>query len=164
MIENERQYQITKAAAERFEEALAHADQHGAHLHPRLRRAMREGIESQLQELREQMAEYDALRGGRVGTLELNSLEELPEALIRARIAAGLTQRGLAERLGMKEQQIQRYEATRYAGVSLDRVREIASALGTNIHLKVVLPKRGAQDEQDAAAPTEPAIAAQASR
>lgn len=32
----------------------------------------------------------------------------LPKALIRARIAAGMTQEGLARRLGVKAQQVQR--------------------------------------------------------
>jgi HTH-type transcriptional regulator/antitoxin HipB len=39
-------------------------------------------------------------------------LTELLVALIEARIAAGLTQKALADRLGVAEQQIQRYEAT----------------------------------------------------
>jgi len=67
-------------------------------------------------------------------------LADLPEALIRARIAAGLTQKELAARLGLKEQQIQRYEATRYAGVSLDRVQAVAEALGVKIRERVILP------------------------
>ena len=80
MIANERQYRITKAAAERFEEALAKSRQPRTDLDPRLQQAMREGIESQLEELREQLAEYEALRTGRVTVLELHSLKELPEA------------------------------------------------------------------------------------
>ena len=139
MITTERQYRITKAAAERFAQALAHEAQ-GAHLDPRLRQAMREGIESELQILREQLAEYEALRSGRIAVLELDSLTALPDALIRARIAAGLTQKELATRLGLKEQQIQRYEATRYAGVSLERVQAVAEALGVKIHERVILP------------------------
>jgi len=140
MIANERQYQITKLEAERFEQALAQADEKGAHLHPRLRQAMREVMESQLEELRGQLAEYDALRRGKIAVLELHSLRDLPEALIRARIASGLTQKQLAARLGLKEQQIQRYEATRYAGASLARVQAVADALGVKIHGRVMLP------------------------
>src|SRR5205085_9793917 len=118
MITTERQYRITKAAAERFEQALAHEEQ-GAHLDQRLRRAMREGIESELEILREQLAEYEALRSGRIALLELDSLTALPDALIRARSAGCLTQTEPATRLALKEQQISRYEATRYADVSL---------------------------------------------
>jgi HTH-type transcriptional regulator / antitoxin HigA len=39
----------------------------------------------------------------------------------------------LADRLGLKEQQIQRYEATDYASASLARVIEISEALGLEL-------------------------------
>src|SRR5215471_2852389 len=97
-------------------------------------------MESQLEELREELAEYEALRNGHIAVLELDSLDKLPEALIRARIAAGLTQKQLAQRLGLKEQQIQRYEAKRYAGASLQRIQAVAEALGATIREQVVLP------------------------
>jgi transcriptional regulator with XRE-family HTH domain len=48
---------------------------------------------------------------------------------VRARIAAGLTQEGLAEKLGLKRQQIQRYEASEYATASLATVRQIAQVI-----------------------------------
>lgn len=145
MIANERQYRITHAAAREFEETLGRLDTAEAHRPPELRRAMREAIESQLEELREQLAEYDALRSGKVSVLELGSLDELPEALIRARIAAGLTQKELAARLGLREQQVQRYEATRYAGVSLERIQVVADALGVTIRERVTLPTAGGE-------------------
>jgi uncharacterized protein (DUF433 family) len=69
-----------------------------------------------------------------------HSLDQLSKALIRTRIAAGLSQTELAGRLGLKEQQIQRYEARRYAGAGLDRVQAVADALGMQIHERVVLP------------------------
>jgi DNA-binding Xre family transcriptional regulator len=144
MIANERQYRITKTAVREFEEALDRLETAEAHRPPDVRRVMREAIESQLDELREQVTEYEALRSGRVQVLELNSLDELPDALIRARIAAGLTQKELAARLGLKEQQIQRYESTRYAGVSLDRIQAVVAALGTRIRERVTLPSAGA--------------------
>lgn len=149
MIANEREYRITKAAVRGFEEALARLDTVEAHLHPRLRQAMREAMESQLEELREQIAEYEVLRAGRVTVLELDSLKAPPDALIRARITAGLTQKQLAGRLGLKEQQIQRYEATRYAGVSLERVQAVAEALGMKIREQVILPSAGVEAEQN---------------
>ena len=45
------------------------------------------------------------------------------------RIAAGISPRERAARLGLKEQQIQRYEATQYASASLSRVIEVAQAI-----------------------------------
>jgi ribosome-binding protein aMBF1 (putative translation factor) len=115
MIKNEREYRITRAQASKFEHALSQlaAPEGAAELHPLIQKAQKDALQSQLDELREQIAEYEALRSGQQAVISLDSLEELPQAFIQARIAAGLTQRELAERLGLKEQQIQRYEATK---------------------------------------------------
>jgi ribosome-binding protein aMBF1 (putative translation factor) len=116
-----------------------------ATLHPRARQALRDQYESQIDELRAELADYEALRQGQVAVLELDSLSELPEALIRARTAAGLSQAALAERLGLKKQQIQRYEATRYARVGIERLQAVADALGVKIREQVILPVSGAE-------------------
>src|SRR5207248_7774208 len=87
-----------------------------------------------------QVHEYEQLRAGQLAVARVSSLSDLPNALVRARIAAGLSQRELAERLGMKEQQIQRYEADGYAGASLSRLREVMAALGVELEGDVQLP------------------------
>ncbi len=140
MIANERQYRITKSEATKFTEALSRLDTVESHRSDEMRRIMREAVQSQLEELREQLAEYDALRSGKVAVLEIEGLQDLPLALVRARIASGLTQKELARRLGLKEQQIQRYEATRYRGVSLERIQQVAEALGVTIREWLTLP------------------------
>jgi transcriptional regulator with XRE-family HTH domain len=71
--------------------------------------------------------------------MSIPSFEELPRALIQARIARGLTQRQLAERLGLKEQQIQRYEATGYASASLKRVGAVIQALDLQVHEEIAV-------------------------
>jgi DNA-binding transcriptional regulator YiaG len=144
VIANEVQRRVTQTAIREFEEALARLAEDARDSPDWVRKGMREGMESQLADLREELAEYEALRAGQVRELELRSLTELPDALIRARIAAGLSQKELARRLGMKEQQVQRYEATRYAGATLARVQAVADALGVEIHERVVLPAPGA--------------------
>ena len=48
-------------------------------------------------------------------------------------IAGARSQKELAERLGLKEHQIQLYEATDYGSASLTRLKEIAKALCVNI-------------------------------
>src|SRR5438876_7939137 len=99
MIKNERQYRITKAQAEEFARTLKQFDDDrpGAHsgVRPRLIKAQREALQSQLATLRSELREYERLRAGRQ-RVPLTVLEELPSTLIRARIAAGLTQRELA--------------------------------------------------------------------
>jgi DNA-binding transcriptional regulator YiaG len=131
VITNERQYRITNAELKRFEEALAAQAAAGPSpdVHPRIHQAMLDATASERDELRAQLERYDDLRSGRVAQRTLTSIRELPIALIEARIAARLTQRELAERLGVPEQQVQRWEANSYAGVGIDRLQEIADAL-----------------------------------
>ena len=56
-------------------------------------------------------------------------LEALGEDLIKARIAAGMSQASLAKSLRLKPQRIQRYEASKYASASLTRVLQVARLL-----------------------------------
>ena len=134
MIKNERQYRITRAQMRKFEGALAELGQNkDKSIHPLLRKAHQDALTSQYEELRMQVEEYDALVEGKRDVLERLSLTDLPRALIQARIAMGLSQKELAHRLGLKEQQIQRYEANEYATANLERLKEIVEALGIEI-------------------------------
>jgi ribosome-binding protein aMBF1 (putative translation factor) len=142
MIKNERQYRITKAQADKFESTLTRlqAGPENQRIHPKLRKAQVDALRSQLSDLQKDLEEYEALRSGKRKVLELHSFEDLPRALIQARIASGMSQEDLAQRLGLKAQQIQRYEATDYVAASLARVSEIAKAVGLQVREDVLLP------------------------
>lgn len=139
MITNERQYRIAKAELKRFEEAVAKNSEGnaGEDIHPRIRAAMDDALESEADELRRQLGEYEALREGRIQSRTLESLSELPTALIQARIASRITQKTLAGRLGVAEQQVQRWEASDYSGVSVSRVQDVADALAVRITKRI---------------------------
>jgi len=140
MIKNDRQFRITKAQAEKFENAIREAASASkSPVHPVLQRAQIDALKSQLSDLRRELDEYSALRSGRRKTVALGSLDDLPKTLIQARIAAGLTQEQLASKLGLKPQQIQRYEATDYQSASMERMREILRALGVRFRHPVEL-------------------------
>lgn len=133
MIKNERQYNITRSRIRRLEllrEELASKatapDENARH------RLELRAVEAEIRRMVSEVAEYDALRAGNA-PVTVRSLEELPQALIRARIAAGLTHQELAERLGLKEQQVQRYEATDYESASFERLMEVARAVGLEV-------------------------------
>ena len=132
MIKNERQYKITKAQADRFSHTLEQLEMdsdQGANVHPLIAKARKDAVRSQLTDLEAELAEYEALKKGEFPMDGLNVVAGLPDVLIKARIAQGLTQKELAERMGLKEQQIQKYEASDYASASFARIREVADAL-----------------------------------
>ena len=142
MIKNERQYRITRAQAEKFEHAIAElvsaSDTLG--VHPVLKKAEIDALKSQLGDLEAELEEYQALRSGKRQALTLDSFDDLPRALVQGRIAAGLSQQELAAKLGIKEQQVQRYEASDYQSASLARVAEVVRTLGLRIQTDLFLP------------------------
>lgn len=140
---SERQYRITRKKADQFREALknfASNQTNRSDIHPRLIQAEREGMESQLSDLVVELTEYERLKSKSSSVLSVSSFDELGDGLIRARIACGLSQKDLARRMGLKEQQVQHYEATHYASASYDRLREVANALELRIRNDIFLP------------------------
>jgi ribosome-binding protein aMBF1 (putative translation factor) len=132
MIKNERQYKITKSQVAKFEAALDELAARSGAKSP-LRKLEEDALRSQLDELCNELKQYEELRSGGPRSIQIDSFDELPRALVEARIVAGLSQKDLAERLELQEQQIQRYEATDYCSASLTRLKEIAKALGVDI-------------------------------
>jgi DNA-binding XRE family transcriptional regulator len=132
MIKNQRQYRITKAQAEKLSEALkafVAKSTSGTTVDKRLIKAQVDALNSQLQSLLDELREYEGLKAGKVKAPDLGYISFVPADLIRARIACHLSQKDLAEQLGLPEQQIQRYEAIEYESVSFARISEIAKIL-----------------------------------
>lgn len=125
MIKNEKQYQITKNRMKEFEESLVTIE--ASEIDPLMRKLQEGAIRSQLEDFRREIKEYELLRNG-VSVIN-GSLHDFPETLIKGRIARGWSQAELAEKLGMKEQQIQRYETCNYATASFARILEIAESM-----------------------------------
>src|SRR5690242_5240486 len=69
-------------------------------------------------QLIEEVESYERLRRG--DKKELANFQELGQILIALRIVSGLTQRQLAERLGVHETQVSRDERNDYHGVTID--------------------------------------------
>jgi HTH-type transcriptional regulator / antitoxin HigA len=135
MIENDQHYQVTKQRLAQFEASLASLQRTPCpdHVPPRLHQAMQDSVASQLADLREEVAAYEARRAAQGVPLELHALRELPDLLIQARLARGYTYADLAQRVHLTPQQLQRYEATRYHSVSFRRLLAIAQALEVDL-------------------------------
>lgn len=148
MITNERQYKISRSEREKFQNALENFDplaQVKIGIDPIIIEAQKRAIESQIKDLEEDLSRFEALQSGEIVDLETGDLSHIGCQLIEARIAKSLTQKDLAMRLGLKPQQIQRYENEQYKTANLPRLAEVAAALGIETHVRLSL---GQQDDR----------------
>lgn len=132
MIFSDRQYAVSQGELSKLKDALA-ATRADEGRDPNLREIEADALTSQIADIEQELAEYDLLKSGDVSFAESFSLAELPRVLIQARIARGMSQTDLAESLGMKPQQVQRYEATDYMSASLARLIEVAAVLEVKV-------------------------------
>jgi DNA-binding XRE family transcriptional regulator len=80
-----------------------------------------------------EIREYEAVRDGTVDEFFVNSVDELADALVKARISRNWTQQQLAEAIGTSEQMVQKDEAGAYERASLSRLANIADVLGYDL-------------------------------
>jgi len=126
MIKNEYQYKISKAKIPKFQKLIDELSNSKEDMDPRLIKAQIEAIKSQINDIEEEIFQYNDIKiNKKVPIDDLISFKNIPVSLIKARIGLNLTQKEFAELLGIKEQQIQRWESTEYASVSVSRVYEI---------------------------------------
>jgi HTH-type transcriptional regulator / antitoxin HipB len=131
MIQNEHQYEVTQGEIRKLEQVIeTFLEQDG--LQSRQLAIMQHGFQSQIDRMLAELREYDELKAGRV-KITMAVIEDLPRVLIQKRISLGMTQRELANKLGIKEQMVQRYEANGYESISYQRLTEVWNALDTSI-------------------------------
>lgn len=143
MITNERQYRITKSELESFKSALAALDaetRKSSSEPDREARVHRAALASQTEEFTQLVAEYESLQEAKAELFQVPSLAELPTALIKARIARRMNHKGLAEALGVKEQQVQRWEAAKYENISFANLQRVIAALGVSVREDIFVP------------------------
>jgi DNA-binding XRE family transcriptional regulator len=95
-----------------------------------------------------QLNRYERARRGEIWPLP--DLKAIGLSLIALRIAKGLTQRQLAERLGVNEAQVSKDEKNEYHGISVERAQRIIDALEGSITV-AVSPERPAKPEWELA-------------
>ena len=93
-------------------------------------------VRSFQQQLKEEVASYERLKRGDFD--ELHNFDGLGRLLVALRIAKGITQRDLADRLGVHESQVSRDERNEYHGVTVDRANRVLEALGADLRSEVV--------------------------
>jgi len=94
-----------------------------------------------IDEFSSQLAEFDQLAD--VDQIVVSDLNDLGEALVRARVASGLTQAQLASRVGLQTSAINRYEANNYRSANLTRLAEISDGLDFRLVAELVRHESG---------------------
>jgi ribosome-binding protein aMBF1 (putative translation factor) len=92
------------------------------------------------EQLKEEVESYERLKRGEFE--ELRNFEGVGRLLIALRIAKGLSQRELAERLGAHESQVSRDERNEYHGVTVERANRILEALHVEVRSVVEAVER----------------------
>jgi len=83
------------------------------------------------QQLIDEVRWYERVRRRDFGTI--NDLTSIGRVLIALRIANGISQKELADRLAVNVSQVSRDESNEYHGISLDRAQRILDALGERL-------------------------------
>ena len=118
MIKSPKELAITKRKAEEAHEGATYATG-----------SARAELERLAARLEAEVQEYKLIVEGRRPWFEIDDIDGLADALTAARLARRLTQKDLADRLGVSEQQVQKDEAGAYERASLARIADIADVL-----------------------------------
>jgi DNA-binding XRE family transcriptional regulator len=134
----------TKAA---YEKAKKEWQQENEFLISQKRQMEIDGIEQEEMELRlqplytfcekrkEDILEYEQIQQGRFPSL--TDFSGVGRLLIMYRIYKGMSQRALAEKLGVEESQVSRDERNEYYGASIEKIESVRHALGMKIKITI---------------------------
>ena len=122
MIKNDAQRERTAAQLDGFKQALAKvADEKPG----KRSAAIRGSYEGMIRQLKDELGEYDQLKSGKVRIPKVDRLDQIARFVVKLRIAKGVSQTELAQRLGVSKQVISRYEESDHQTVGIGRLQEI---------------------------------------
>ena len=140
MIRNENEYReaVERLTAEKKRIGAQKAELEKTGLGPDEVKRVLDPMRSFHLQLQEEVESYERLKRGEFE--EIRNLRGIGHLLIALRIARGLSQRQLTERLGVHESQVSRDERNEYHGITLDRATRVLDALGVELRSTVEVP------------------------
>ncbi|NJN12479.1 MAG: helix-turn-helix transcriptional regulator [Richelia sp. RM2_1_2] len=138
MIKNDLEYDVTLSWVNKMGRAIAmlERDEEKKNNDPDIWQIHYDGVTSQRQDLLEQVTEYEALiahNPKKPIVLQIESMDELSDLLIKARIAFKITQQELAALCHLTTEEIQLFEDKDYQNASYVDFLAVANALGVEI-------------------------------
>ena len=143
MIKDELQYEVSKEWVEKFNKTIAamERDEEAKRKDFLKWDAGRGSIQCHLDQLHEEIAEYERLMAwdkSKPIEIVVENFNRLSEALIKARMAAKMSEEELAEILDIDPERIKEYEKRKYQNASLTEILEISLALGLEFKTAVM--------------------------
>jgi DNA-binding transcriptional regulator YiaG len=134
IIKNEQQYNTAKEWLQKFETSVAEIDNNESLKADSLRwQLYHDAYQSQVDEFKQEIAEYERLINcdkNKPIQIKVESFNKLPDALVKARIAASLSHQQLADLLGIEVQRVKEYEDSDYQCASFVEILEVSTVLG----------------------------------
>ncbi len=145
MIRNEREYQEMLQRLDQDRNFIAKQkealEQMGLNKEE-VERAMEPAL-SFHEQLKEEVEYYERVKRGEFEAIQ--NLLGFGRLLIGARIALGMSQRELAERLDVSEAQVSKDERNEYHGITVEKAQRILDALGVTVTSKVDISRKKLQ-------------------
>ncbi|MBX2930868.1 MAG: hypothetical protein KF781_02845 [Chitinophagaceae bacterium] len=135
MIKNEKQYRVSKNKLKELHNKLNELKTN------KKRTFSQNMVLASMQNIKEEIEgeikAYENLKTSQKIQFKETSIEQLPQLLTEYKIANHLSNKEFSEQLNLKEQQLQRYEATGFRGVSFDKLVSFLNKTDLKIKIKV---------------------------
>ncbi len=135
MIKNEKQYKISKKKVIELNEEIERIS-NDPNKNPLRKELLTASLMVAKEEIEQDILLYETLKKDKKGILKERLFSELPTLLTEYKIKSGLTQKEFSEQLGIKEQQLQRYEADNFKSVTFKNLLKFVDAIGLEIMIK----------------------------
>ena len=141
MIRNEKQYKISR---KRLADITAKLERllPGEGEKELQNEMMRASLKNFKEDIEKEIEEYDALKNGKQPRLKERSISELPNLIIEYKIANNLTHKEFSKTLGLKEEQLQRYESEGFKSVSFQNLIKFINIIDLDLKIKAPTLKR----------------------
>lgn len=139
MIQNEKQYKITKKRIAEVDNAIKKV--HDSGKIDLKRQAYLNGLIQIQNQMKNEILDFEKLQKKGISLKRKIAIANFPDILIQYKISKKLSQKAFSAILGIKEQQLQRYEAEHYASVSFRRLLEFVEK--TNLDITFAVNENG---------------------
>lgn len=142
-IKNEHQYQVSQEWVTKFKQSIAAMDNDEAAIGDDYTRYSqnRGALQCHIEKLQSEIAEYETLINcthSQPIKIQVESFHKLPDALIKARIAAKNSIEELASMLGIESKRVSEYEQTNYQCAQFVEILEVITVLGLEFESAII--------------------------